>query len=287
MTIGVAAIADRKYIVSASDKALSAAIVSDDCIYKVVEFHHEWSAIFSGSDISDVVPVIEIAREKFRKLDNTHRNASDVLCSAYSEQLSRKIERLVLGRYQVSLVDFLKNGRKYFRLVDHSMILQEIKNVTLGCSFLASGFDGAGQPHVFTVVEPGVLQSFDKPGFWSVGSGEYSANTLLLHLGQNIDASLEETIYNVCAAKFFSESSLGVGKETWFFIREFGSDALISPPFFMDEIREGWEKCGQPRIPPETVKKIRGYLDEKRLEPIESDQRAAQLKAKISSPNEQ
>jgi len=156
MTIGVAAIADRKYILTASDKALSAAIVSDDCIYKVVEFHHEWSAIFSGSDISDVVPVIEIAREKFGQLDNTHKNASDVLCSAYSEQLSRKIERLVLGRYQISLEDFLKNGRKYFRPVDHSMVVQEIKNVTLGCSFLVSGFDGAGQPHVFTVVEPGI-----------------------------------------------------------------------------------------------------------------------------------
>jgi 20S proteasome alpha/beta subunit len=280
MTIGVAAVAERKYIVTASDKALSAEIVSDDCIYKVVPFHREWSAIFSGSDISDVVPVMEMVKERFTNLDNTHMNASEVMCKAYSEQLSKKIERLVLGRYQMSLVDFLKNGRKYFRLGDHSMILQEIRSVILGCSFLVSGFDGAGEPHIFMVNEPGISQSCDKPGFWSVGSGGFSANTLLLHLGQNIDKPLEETIYNVCAAKFFSEKSLGVGKETWFFIKTFGSDSLISPPFFVEEIRAGWETFGQPRIPNQTVQKIKTYLQEKKLEAVDINKRAEQLRGK-------
>lgn len=65
MTVGIAAIAERKYIVTASDRALTAEITSDDCIFKAEPYHREWSVILSGNDISDIAPILESAKIEF------------------------------------------------------------------------------------------------------------------------------------------------------------------------------------------------------------------------------
>jgi hypothetical protein len=281
MTIGIAAIAKRSYIVTASDRALSAEIVSDNCIFKAEPLHKEWSAMLSGGDITDVVPIMENARERFSKLENTLDSAMNSLTGSFSERLSKKAESKALGRYSITMQEFLKKGKSYFNSSEYSAIIQEIKYERLDCTFLASGFDVFGKPHIFKVVEPGVAESYDKPGFWAIGSGETAARTLLLYLGQNEESSLEETIYNVCAAKFFSERAAGVGKETWFFIKESGSDGLVSPMFFLDEIRKGWENEGKPRIPQNTVKQLGAWLVEKRLVTITASKRGAELLEKL------
>jgi len=62
-------------------------------------------------------------------------------------------------------------------------------------------------------------------------------------------------------------------------------DAIISPPFFIDEIRAAWERVGKPRIPDQIVQQIAKYWSEKRLIAVDYAKRIEELKVKIfSSP---
>jgi hypothetical protein len=284
MTVGIAAIAERKYIVTASDRAITAEITSDDCVFKAEPYHKEWSAILSGNDISDIAPILELAKTEFLDKENTLENAVESLGGAFRVCLSKKAENRILGRYSITMREFLENGRKYFRQPDHLAISQEIKYERLDCSFLSSGFDKDGHPHIFKIVEPGLVEYYDKPGFWAIGSGETAAKTLLLYLGQNIESTLAATIYNVCASKFMAEKAPGVGRETWFYIKGFGTDALMSPLFFVEQIRNSWESFGQPRIPEQIIQTINAYLQEGRLLPVDLKKHVEELKTKLSSP---
>jgi hypothetical protein len=290
MTIGIAAIAERKYIVTASDKAVSVEITSDDCLLKTEPYHLEWSALFSGGDISDVEPVYALAKEFFTGKENTLNNAIHSLSSGFRSRLSKKAEDRVLGRFGITMKDFLEKGLDYFTPEEHAALSQDIRDERLDCCFLSSGFDAQGEPHIFKVSEPGVSEYYDKMGFWAIGSGETAAKTLLLYLNQNRETSLAGTIYNVCSAKFMAEKAIGVGAETLFYVKSSGSDAFVSPFLLLHEIRNAWETEGKPKIPNEIVSRIQQHINDKRLIPIELANRGAELrkliKASEASPTE-
>jgi IS1 family transposase len=156
MTVGIAAIAEQKYIVTASDRAITVEIVSDDCVFKAEPFHSEWSAILSGGDISDVVPILKSAERLFADKDNTLENAVESLSGAFRKHLSNKAGNRIFGRYGITMQDYLERGSEYFTPEERLAFAQEIQAERLDCCFLASGFDKDGQPHIFKVVEPGI-----------------------------------------------------------------------------------------------------------------------------------
>jgi hypothetical protein len=73
--------------------------------------------------------------------------------------------------------------------------------------------------------------------------------------------SVEQTIYNVLAAKYSSESASDVGPETWVWIKRVNCDGYSSSVGWEKEVKELWEREGRPKTLPSAVQAIqRGNL---------------------------
>jgi hypothetical protein len=255
MTVCIAAITKEKYIVTASDRMVSGEISSDNCMTKSEQFHEDWSALISG-DLASYAPILQRAKILLAQQENTLANASASLLRAFKEQLAQNAGDRVLGRFGMTMQDFLTKGKKQFRLEEHMSLWQEINAERLNCDFLAFGFDRDKTPHIFRVCEPGILEVYDKLGFWAIGSGEIAAKTMLYYYGQNVDARLPESLYRVITAKFMAERAPGVGKDTSLYVSKHGCFAFSQPYMLLHEIRASWEEKGKPQPSPDIIPKL-------------------------------
>jgi hypothetical protein len=67
----------------------------------------------------------------------------------------------------------------------------------------------------------------------------------------------EDTVYNVLAAKYLSESASDVGQRTFWFVKKYGHDAMITEPHLEEGIRKIWNAKGKPRTNLSAVKLIK------------------------------
>jgi hypothetical protein len=145
--------------------------------------------------------------------------------------------------------DFRERGKQLLSTKVYNELAAEIAKIQGDCDFLVYGFDSKKVPHIFTVIEPGTDEVWDKPGFTAIGAGKYVAESILYQLGQTIDKGTPEAIFTVCAAKFAAERIPGVGKETFLFVKRPGCKAFTRPSWLLPTIRDVWEKQGQARMP--------------------------------------
>jgi 20S proteasome alpha/beta subunit len=215
--------------------------------------------MIAGNDIAQCVPVIGRATEALRGKPGDFPGVRRAFKKAYQEQLREVVEDALLSPFAMTLDEFKKKGSKQLPVREFESISDEIRRADLGCLFLVFGFDDHKRPHLFVVENPGRVSVYDKPGFWAIGSGAPSALAMLSHMGQAAEASsFEETVYNVLAAKYISESADGVGKQTFFFVHEHNSIAFAASPQIESTVRDIWEKEGKPRMPatvPEIIKR--------------------------------
>ncbi|MGA8367425.1 MAG: hypothetical protein WB716_08920 [Candidatus Acidiferrales bacterium] len=260
MTVCIAAITSDNLIVTIADKKLSTGMFSSDSsVVKSRGFHKEWAAMIAGDDVSHALPIVRRASANFSELrENRLENAMQAFKDAYKQELSGHAADLVLGRFNLTMNQFLEKGCKRFTPDVFDALCDRIARIDLKCTFLVVGSDKWELPHIFTVANPGVAETFDLPGFWSIGSGSQSALGMLFFRGQNKRLSLAETVYNCFEAKFMSESATGVGKDTYFFVQKHGCNTCSSPVTLESRIREIWERSGQPRVPKKALKVIEG-----------------------------
>jgi hypothetical protein len=107
--------------------------------------------------------------------------------------------------------------------------------------------------------DPGVCTSYDSLCFWAVGSGQQQALSSIFFSFQDVgfNPQFEQLLYDLCAAKFMSETAEGVGQATNLLVHRFGS-----PPSFMadsdiDKLRKIWEHEGRPRIPERIIERVK------------------------------
>jgi hypothetical protein len=224
---------------------------SVDDVIKSEPFHGEWTAMIGGNDISQAVPVIDRAANILRGKGNDFMTVMSGFKQAYQEHRRDNITDQYLSSYDMTIKEFKRNGRKLLNPEIHASLSFQIREFRLGCAFLVYGYDNKKQPHIFEVRNPGIATIHDKPGFWAIGAGASSALNMLSTLGQGRELTrLAPTIYNVLAAKYFSESASDVGKKTFFVIHEFGSIGFSTSGIHLEpSIRTLWEE-NRPKTPP-------------------------------------
>jgi len=145
----------------------------------------------------------------------------------------------------MSIDEFKKKGSKQLHPEVFADISIRMRSFSLGCTFMVYGFDDNVKPHVFTIANPGRVESFDKPGFWAIGAGARSSLSTLSVLRQHPDrCSVEQTIYNVLAAKYSSESASDVGPETWVWIKRVNCDGYS----LASDGKRKSRNCGSARV---------------------------------------
>ena len=248
MTTCIAAISQRYHIVTASDTRLSfGGSYSTDGIVKEEAIHGEWGVMIAGSDMAEAPAVIHEVRRLLRERSGDLLTVKTAFKSAY--QLSRRqaMTDRFLSTFDMTIDEFKKRGSKQLPQEIFTDLAFQMKSFNLGCTFLVFGFDEKALPHLFVVRNPGRIESYDKPGFWAIGAGASAALSMLSLLHQHSERStLHETIYNVLAAKYSSESASDVGPETWLWIKKINCIGFSNDVGMERQIRDLWETAGKP-----------------------------------------
>src|SRR5450631_2577662 len=223
MTVCIAAIVDSSdegpKIVLGSDKKLSMVEFSSDrAVTKMRAFHDEWQVMFAGNDITSFIPILNDARASFAGKENTLDNAIGSLKAAYQKRISDIAADKYLSRFKLNMDDFIREGKEKLTPDVFDTLVDRIVQIKMSLQFLVCGFDKYRVPHVFLIENPGSDDVYDSPGFWAIGTGAQSALSMLCYREQNIRNSLAQTVYNVCEAKFMSESASDVGEESLFYV---------------------------------------------------------------------
>jgi ATP-dependent protease HslVU (ClpYQ) peptidase subunit len=246
------------FIVVASDTRLSfGGYCSVEGTIKNKNFHRDWSAMIAGSDISQAIPVLDAATELLRGKSGKFPLVFQQFKKAYADYRRTVMTDIFLNSFDMTMAEFKRNGKKQLNTEVHADLSFRIRNFDLGCIFLVYGFDDHGEPHIFTVSNPGKAEVYDKPGFWAIGAGKSVALSMLAALGQHPQRnSLAHTVYNVLAAKYTSESASDVGPETWMFVHKKGHSAFIHEPKLEETVKSIWQKEGRPKTNEKAVKAI-------------------------------
>ena len=257
MTVCVAAICDNNNsIVTASDMMLSYDSFSADLAVKAMQIHPNWQALFAGN-VSACWPILREAKARSVTRENTVEQVKASCREAYGNQFQRYITHKVLVRYGFDLESFKENGLKQLGRDVFNSLCRQIDQINFDCEFLICGFDKDKNPHIFTVSNPGIATEHSPPGFYAIGSGEFSAlSTLVFHRFKS-GMQLARGIYHVCEAKFMAESAVGVGSPTNALIIHNSGDLELVDSRLIEEIKDAWTLEGKARVPSgieETIK---------------------------------
>jgi hypothetical protein len=262
MTVCVAAITLHNEIVTVSDTMLSTFMTSADMnTVKMDEFGPQWNALWAADDITQILPIIELAKKYFKGQANTLAAARLSLRKAYEQRAAELAAIEVLGPFGMDLRMFRNLKRKMFSERESKALMAELKKTQGRCiaegnwNFLAFGFDEFKMAHLFTVTPPGRDSLHDKPGFHAIGSGGYAAESLLFHLGQSRVCPLAKTLINCLFAKFMAEKT-GAGRHTFIFAKRFGSTMCAMPTWLEPDIRRIWEETVSPRVPDDLLNRV-------------------------------
>jgi len=271
MTVCIAALCcngENDYIVTVSDTKLTTGIYSQDtAALKLRHLSNRWKCLIAGK-FAQHRHVTDRLLHEFAGNDDklTYGDVVNACTEAFVAENTRLAEEDVLSQYGMKMKDFV-NSRGALGDTLYEKIWNDIARIRFGCDLLVCGFDKQHLPHVFivsnpTTDNPSFITDCDFPGFGTIGTGSYLADSFLYGVDQSISSSVLQTIYNATSAKFLAESASDVGEETYLHIidKEGGQVELPKIPFLESVLRKQWKKRRRPKIPAETVKTIREYL---------------------------
>ena len=179
-----------------------------------------WFVLFAGGDIGCVPGILDAARTTLeasgpRATAPVHEVRRAIM-DAYNGERDKRACEKVLGIYGMSSLDELnESAREKYGETQFLRMTEEVDSVMLDVDLLLCGYDENQYPHLVSV-ETGGFSDHGRIGYAAIGSGKRVALWSLMLRQQNIATSLEQTIYNVCEARFRAEIAEGVGDDETF-----------------------------------------------------------------------
>jgi hypothetical protein len=260
LTVCIAALCEGgRQIVTVSDQLISIGHFSGDGLaLKDDPIHPNWTALWSGEDISFVPPFIDLVQKQLKPTEEYEwLDVAHAFANARKALLTSEINNRVFYRYPFNRDKFYKDGKADLTPAVFNSIHREASKVKLQCDFLVCGFDERGDGHIFVFDQEGETRSCDKQGFWAIGAGDYAAYSTFFFAakrnGVNQNSTLEACMYVASSAKFMGESADGVGTKTFMTVCEFNHTNGYVPESVLESYRVGWFKDCAPRIPLEAT----------------------------------
>ncbi len=248
MTICIAAIHSNDTLITASDRKISfsASFSTEGEMTKFIPLKR-WIGLMAGEDVSPGMPILR-GIAGIERGDETVEEYTKLCRSAYLRQRIIEIESQILGKYDLTLNEFKKNGKAILTDKVYEHVFSEIEEFHLGCSFLFGGFDCTCAPHLFVLSDPGRTEHFDRTGYWAIGTGRHATLSHLASYPYRRTDSLGICVYRVMAAKIASECARDVGKSTYVCLKFRDCPYAIDlSQDLIDALREGYESL--PRLP--------------------------------------
>jgi hypothetical protein len=276
VTVCIAAIADNhEAIVSCVDTRVSTATTSfDPVVGRKMSGLRGWTILNSGT-MSYAESLVDAYQALLRQAsDNDPPTVQGCLESTLRSELPKYCAARYLTPYGLDMAAFLASRPAGFSDERWNEISRDIFDYsdTYDVELIVSGwggtqeqFTGQNRPSgcIFSVSRNGVTPHSDE-GFYTCGSGNEAAHSVLSFFNQQSHMTLAQTVYHVAAAKFMSETTAGVGPFTLMRVgKRLGEGewrGYFIQPDDMREIRKAWGKHGAPRMPTSAEIKIVSIL---------------------------
>jgi hypothetical protein len=261
IAVGCDCLSDEKApkIILVADALLSLGYTSTETAYKSRLLEKGWAVMMAGEDITHGSEVRDTASGILKKkTEKTAAVVSDAMATAYQAIRRSQIESRVLKTYDLTMEEFVKDGKAAFPESHHLNLLYEMDRFDLGCEFLVAGFSSetSDVPCFFTVRNPGVTAVFDDIGYCAIGSGEINAISYLARRDQEVHSTFERSLYNAIVAKHLAEKASGVGKLFGVVILENGKEFSVLDDSQTFAISEIWKKEEEKISPPNLESRI-------------------------------
>ncbi len=250
---------------------------ADSSAFKLKPIHPDWRIFFAGNDMGRIEPTIrriaQYLHDKVGPNPCAYIEVEDSIRAAWNHEMQSRIESLYLGRYGLTMEDFLREGERTFGSQYQSMKYQ-VDEVRLGFELLVVGYDVLGFPTIMSVTDPGAISHHTTYRFWAIGSGAPAALTHFFSYGLSVfQKDCESVLYKCLAAKFASEVAPGVGEKTFVLIHRRDGTMITTPGG--SAIRDIWEKYGVPSMPDECINAAAALLNSCRSSPVRDQEKAA------------
>jgi hypothetical protein len=246
-------------LILASDTLLSLGYTSAEVAFKARKLCTDWGIMIAGEDISHAMSVIDTAKGILEdKKGVAAGTVSDAVTEAYQIIRRSQLEDMYLKTYDLTMKEFVKEGKDFFPEVHHLELLNEFRRYDLGCQFLVAGFshEKASRANFFMVENPGTASIFDDFGYCSIGSGSPNALAYLSRRGQSPVTSFEQSLYNIIGAKSLAEKATGVGANSTLVVQERGKTSHIPDFEKLSTIERIWKTEEEPFTPPNLIARI-------------------------------
>jgi hypothetical protein len=277
MTVCIAAVCDNgQRAVVATDGAITLGGMQGDILVpgKMVWFN-DWLFLWAGEPGN-----IDLVLENMRQIARNKKEAvsradiQPIVKKAFKQFVADWTADYVLSAYDMSMSEFKKEGRNIFGdKVVKELTRRMDEGVTnfLTDELLVLGWGKTPISAMLYQRSASLSGSHALTGNAAIGSGYQAALSTLILLGQSRYSCLEETVYNVAAAKFMAEKSErdGVGKTTGMFIthKRTSDDDPDRPPgnriqaSDVKTLRALWDEHGRPKTPMEAMFPIEEILN--------------------------
>jgi hypothetical protein len=206
-------------IVTVSDLKVTKGFYSSDFVtLKSERIHPSWLCLISGK-ISGRRPFIRrlqtiLEDDKTYSAEDVAKNCTEL----YIEKQKQLAYEKVLSKYDLTFDSFLKS-RQHLGDTIFERLWGEISRVQVGFDMIVAGFESRAS-RIFIVSNPteenpSFITYCDDESFAAIGTGAYVAESLLFSFRHRFGVpDLNQTIYELLAAKFEAESASDVGDAT-------------------------------------------------------------------------
>jgi 20S proteasome alpha/beta subunit len=188
---------------------------SEDTL-KVRKIANSWALMFAGRVNFFRHFVVEAV--KFSKMNEEEKKLElDVIQEHIAKTYRAEFERQFTAQHisplgYSSVSDFRENGLAQLGADSFNFYLDRLREFDLGIQLLCFGFDPSGEPHIFTVANPGVITNHNLLRYAVIGSGDLMALAALRR--KKLPYNNEALVYRLLDAKFSAETASGVGTST-------------------------------------------------------------------------
>jgi len=216
MTICIATLCEKKYVVVATDRMLTLMLpsIEYEADYpKTVEITANCIATTAGSAIAYTPIFYEVRGELLKQASNDIARIAELTRNAYGNVRNSKLTEEILSTYGLNLQAFYQlNPSINPNLM--AMILQRMQQYNYSLWIMVAGVDEAGG-HIYRIENPSTKNCFDAIGYHAIGSGDIHAITTFIANNYEVkNTTLQRGLALTYEAKKRSEKAQGVGEQT-------------------------------------------------------------------------
>jgi 20S proteasome alpha/beta subunit len=215
MTICIASICEKKYVIVAADRMITVTLPNieyEQTTPKITQITSNCVAATAGSALA-YTPIFREAKAEIEKA-----SVADIgqivehTRNSYVKIRNKKIDEQILASIGLNLNSFFQNNQVLQPSLAQA-IMQNISKFNYGLWVLVGGVDDYGG-HIYRIENPGRYECFDVIGFHAIGSGEHHAISTFIANDFESHIDLKHGLAITFEAKKRSEKATGVGPQT-------------------------------------------------------------------------